>query len=427
LLVTAVGLGLGCDGITSVANPELPLWVNHPGAAMSVMRSRELTAPGRKVGEPYERGKPEIDHVHRRVFVGSSDFGLYALDAVTLTTIWRFETDGAVQSEPLYDGREDVVYFGSNDGAMYKLSAVDGRMLWRFASAAEITRAPILHRGLLYFVNANDTLVALEPDTGTMRWFRHREPAAGMEIAGYAGPSAFGDMIYTSFSDGAVMAYRASDGAEAWTSPVDLAADAEQTVGRELRYLDVDTTAPVDKAGDVDAIFVASYEGGVYALDAQSGGRVWNNDGVTGVTELILWTAPVKEEADAAKDAPAPRGGPKGARKPTPRHRILIASSGLTGMWGLDPDTGEERWHRDIPVGGLTAAEPWAGALLVGTTRFGFFLFHPLDGGVIDGLHSGGAFAAAPAAYGRHAYILSNEGKLFGLTIHPPTDPRPGI
>ena len=70
----------------------------------------------------------------------------------------------------------------------------------------------------------------------------------------------------------------------------------------------------------------------------------------------------------------------------------------------------------------MTAAEPWAGALLVGTTRYGIFLFHPLDGGVLDGLHSGGAFAGPPAAYERRAYLISNEGTLFSLFIHPPSN-----
>jgi outer membrane protein assembly factor BamB len=403
----AVGLSaLGCEGLNTVANPEVPLWVNHPGSAMSVSASRQITAPSRKVGEPYERGQPAIDAVHRRIFVGSRDHGLYALNAVDLVTLWRFETGGAVQSEPLYDLREDVVYFGSHDGALYKLRAVDGKMIWRFASNAEISQRPVLHRGLLFAVNANDTLIAIDPESGELRWYQHREPAAGMEIAGYAGPAVFGDRVYTAFSDGVVMAYRIDNGAEAWPGLVDLAADAEQARGEEVRYFDVDTTPIVGKVGKVDAIFVASYEGGVYALDAQSGARIWTNDGVTGVTELMLHEVPAR-----------PREGEKpGSRT----HRVLVASSGLTGLWGLSPDDGEEGWRRDLPTGGVTRAEPWAGALLVGTTRYGLFLVHPLDGGVIDGLYQGGSFAANPAAYGKHAFVISNEGVLFGLTIVPP-------
>jgi len=400
----------GCQGLNAVANPEVPLWVNHPGSAIDVVSQRELTAPSYQEGEAYERGKPTIDPLHRRVFIGTRDAGLYALRAGDLSTLWRFQTAGAVQGEALYNQAEDAVYFGSNDGAIYKLRAADGKMLWRFASNAEITRKPLLHDGHLFVVNANDTLISIDPATGKLRWYQHREPAAGMEISGYAGVAAFEDRVYTAFSDGVVMAYRVSDGGEAWPVLVDLAQDAEQTRGEELRYFDVDTTPVVGKAeapdGERDAIFVASYEGGIYALDHETGSRIWVNDAVVGATELTLWEAPAR-----------PRPGEKpGAR----RHQVLVASSGLSGLWGLDPEDGAQRWRRDLPAGGISRAEPWAGALLVGTTRYGLFLVHPLDGAVMDGIHRGGAFATHPTAYGRKAFVLSNGGVVLGLSIKPP-------
>ncbi len=89
-----------------------------------------------------------------------------------------------MQCAPLYDPIEDVVYFGSNDGAFYKVAAKDGKLRWRFMSNAEVSRRPILQNGLLYVVNANDTLLALEPDTGKVRWSQHRSPATGMESRG---------------------------------------------------------------------------------------------------------------------------------------------------------------------------------------------------------------------------------------------------
>ena len=38
-------------------------------------------------GEPYERGRAEIDVPHGRVFVGTSDHGLYALRASDGSTL----------------------------------------------------------------------------------------------------------------------------------------------------------------------------------------------------------------------------------------------------------------------------------------------------------------------------------------------------
>jgi len=50
-------------------------------------------------------GGPEIDPEHNRVFVGTSDHGLYALRAGDGSTLWRYETMGLVQSEPLLQRR----------------------------------------------------------------------------------------------------------------------------------------------------------------------------------------------------------------------------------------------------------------------------------------------------------------------------------
>lgn len=95
------------------AQPEQPQWVHRPSGSMAVVYRVPLIAPIRQFGEPYQRGGVEVDRQGMRVFVGTSDNGLYALDAKSGRTLWRFETTGAVQSVPLYDPREDAVYFGS--------------------------------------------------------------------------------------------------------------------------------------------------------------------------------------------------------------------------------------------------------------------------------------------------------------------------
>jgi len=103
-----------------------------------------------------------------------------------------------------------------------------------------------------------------------------------------------------------------------------------------------------------------------------------------------------------------------------PARRLLLGSSGLTGLWAIDPTDGHTVWRRNLPEGGMTAPVPIEGALLVGTTRYGLFLFSPLDGGMIDGIQTGNGFAMTPAAYGRRAFVLSNGGTLVGLSVEPP-------
>ncbi|MCC6558557.1 MAG: PQQ-binding-like beta-propeller repeat protein [Polyangiaceae bacterium] len=397
----------GCGAVGGAAAPEAPLWLHHPGSALGITMRRELTAESRKADEDYERGRPEIDAAHLRIFVGSSDHGLYALRADSGEVLWRFETLGAVQCEPLYDAASDVVYFGSNDGALYMVRASDGGLLHRFMTNAEVARRPVLRDGTLYVMNANDTLMALDATTLAMRWHQHRTPAFGMEVAGYAGPTVAGDRVYTAFSDGTVMAYDRRDGSEQWPT-VDLAAEAEQATGEAPKYLDVDTTPIVHRISSGEVVFVAGYAGGVFALDAQDGSRAWVNEKATGVTELVLWEQP----------AHRPRGG-EGPE--VPARKILLAASGLTGLWALDPEDGRTIWRRNLPEGGISAPVPWVGALLVATTRYGLFLFSPTDGAVIDGIDTGGGVAMTPAVHGRRAFVLTNGGALLGLHVQAPT------
>ena len=300
---------------------------------------------------------------------------------------------------------EDVVYFGSNDGALYKVSAKDGALRWRFMSNAEVSRRPVLQNGLLYAVNANDTLLALEPDTGKVRWTQHRSPAAGMEVAGYAGPMVFRGKVYTGFSDGNVVAYDALTGVERW-QPVDLAAEAEQTLGEVPQQLDVDTTPVPNMLANGPVVYVASYAGGVFALDAETGVQVWPNTAVSGVSDLMLWREPAHVRRD---------GGP-----PEPERSVLIAASGTSGLWGLDPETGRELWRREVPSGGVSAPVAINGALLVTASRLGVFLISPLGGELIDGIHVAEGASMAPSAFGSRGFVMTNGGRFLSLTVTSP-------
>lgn len=412
-----VAMLLGCGTLETSndrVNPSLPLWLHRPVGAMSILFRRELSASSRKTGEPYERGRVELDVAHGRVFVGTSDNGLYALRADDGSTLWRFETLGAVQSEPFYDVDLDVLYFGSNDGALYAVHASDGRLVWRFNTGAEIARRPARNGDTLFVANAADNIFAINRRSGQSVWHVHRTPALGMEVSGYAGPSIDGQSVFFAFSDGHVGAFDLSDGSERW-APVDLSAEAEQSKGPEgLRYLDVDTTPIPDDLGPLGrAIFVASYSGGVFALDEERGSILWRNDDATGVTDLSLWREP-KHSSSSHGSTDVPE------LPPIPHRELLLASSGPTGLWALEPGTGRVVWRIAIPEGGVTAPVAVMGALLVGTSRYGAFLLSPRNGRSIDAFDLGSGFSQTPAAFGNRAYMLTNSGTLVAIEIDRP-------
>ena len=415
LLVLAMAVS-GC-GLADVftgdkVNPEVPSWYHRPSASMSIFVHRTLTAPSRAVGEDWERGKPEIDAAHDRVFVGSSDHGLYALRAGDGSTLWRYETINVVQSEPLYDPEMDYVYFGSNDGALYCVQAASGKLVYRFDTGAEVSKKPVRAGENLFFSNASDFLFSIDRRTGKPRWQAHRTPALGMEISGHSGAAhdPASNLVFMSYSDGHVIAYDGRDGAEKWT-PVDLAAEAEQSAGEAPRYLDADTTPLLDDHPQGRVVYVSSYAGGVYALDAGTGARVWSNDKAIGVTDMLLW----REGAHRPNPNGPDKDGPL-----VPERKLLIASSAAFGLTGLDPYTGRVIWRNKVPEGGITAPVPVAGAILVGTSRYGLFLMSPRNGRVIDGIDLNTGFAQTPAAFGGRAYAMTNAGTFLGIAVSPP-------
>jgi outer membrane protein assembly factor BamB len=395
---------LGCSALRSGADPELPLWVHRASGSMQVTFRRNLVAESRRVGEPYERGQVEIDPAGGRIFVGSSDRGLYALRADDGQKLWRFETLGFVQCAPLYDATENVLYFGSNDGALYKVNAQNGQLIWRFMTNAEVSRRPVLDGGMLYVANANDTVLAIEPASGKLVWHQHRTPAAGMEVAGHSGVAVFHGKVYAGFSDGTIAAYDAKTGAERW-QPVDLSAEAEQALGQVPEQLDVDSTPIPDASPSGAVVYASNYAAGVYALDAETGSQVWANLGVFGVNDIALFDQPAHKTRDG-RDEPA--------------RRVLLAASGTTGLWGLDPSTGAELWRRSLPATAVSRPVVVSGALLISASRLGVFLINPLGGELIDGIHMADGSSVTPAAYGSRAFVVTNGGQLLGLTVAPP-------
>jgi outer membrane protein assembly factor BamB len=102
--------------------------------------------------------------------------------------LWKFYTGGKVNFAPVI--WQDRVFVGSNDGRVYALEAATGRLLWRFRAAPAVRRIPVydrlmstwpvaggvvLHEGTLYaaagIAHYDGTHVyALDPLTGRLKW-----------------------------------------------------------------------------------------------------------------------------------------------------------------------------------------------------------------------------------------------------------------
>jgi outer membrane protein assembly factor BamB len=100
---------------------------------------------------------PGVDE--QRVYVGSRDQHLHAIDRLSGKPAWKFKTGGDVASAPLVF--DDAVVFGSADGRLYAVAKDDGKELWRVELGEELQAAAAFADGRLVVAGADGTLFVI--------------------------------------------------------------------------------------------------------------------------------------------------------------------------------------------------------------------------------------------------------------------------
>lgn len=111
---------------------------------------------------------PYVDMLEGICYVGSMDGYLYAIDATSGFSSWRFRTGGQVVSSPIVE--DGICYFGATDGILYALNAQTSRERWKFDAGKPIVSSPIAHKGSIYFGGTDGYLYCVDALTGKERW-----------------------------------------------------------------------------------------------------------------------------------------------------------------------------------------------------------------------------------------------------------------
>ena len=248
--------------------------------------------------------------------------------------VWGYQPGMTVWSSPAIaevDGRA-VLAVGSYDSKLYCLDAADGEPLWTFTAGAPISATAAFWndgRRVWLFVAAEDRLVyALDADSGRQRWVhevqQYRPTLGGARLGAPALGRAGGgrEAVFVSFwvwdsslqnslQRAGVTALDARDGRPIWS----------------VRLGDNQMTAPLyvqRGPQNKGALYLGSYNGVLYALDADSGRVRWQHQ------ELDAIRAP---PAFAASDASSAASVP-----------LVIVASKYGMVRALHAASGEERW-----------------------------------------------------------------------------------
>ena len=106
--------------------------------------------------------------VDGRLYLGSGDNRVVALDADTGELIWEHVVRGPVDSSPAVAGKS--VFIGLRDGRVLSLHKDSGELQWEFPTGGIFATSPVVLDGILYIGSGDGKLYTLDAQTGQVRW-----------------------------------------------------------------------------------------------------------------------------------------------------------------------------------------------------------------------------------------------------------------
>jgi hypothetical protein len=145
-----------------------------------------------------------------KVFFGSSDHHVYALDAASGQLLWKFRTGADVFSVPaVWNG---IVVFGSNDRCVYGVDAATGEQRWKVELKSTVVSAPCIANGIVCVGSQDHRLLAIEADSGKTLW---TFTTAGNIVGA---PAVKGGVVYVGSRDHLLYALDQQTGTLKWTA-----------------------------------------------------------------------------------------------------------------------------------------------------------------------------------------------------------------
>lgn len=346
------------------------------------MRYRiSLQAPTEGAYVPLERTPVALDSTNGRIYAATSEGDLFAF-GVDGTRRYRRSFGDAIDSSIAVDPLRDQIYVSTSRGKVHALAAATGEPLWTAEVGQPIAGSPVLTGDTLFVVSDTDVVTAVSREDGATLWAYRRPPSEEITITGHAGLTLHGETLIGAFNDGVVAGIRASDGSVLWE--IDTSVDLPATASGIPRMRDIDTTPVV--VGN--SIFVASFAGGVYELDAGNGTMRRRDESWTGVTAMV--------------------GLPNGD---------LFLASADRGMARIRPSDESTVWLRPLDRGAPSGATyvPEVDALVYGESRGSLIAIRAEDGSEVARFESGYGFGAPASTADGVVAALSNTATLFVL------------
>src|SRR5688572_17052219 len=196
-----------------------------------------------------------------RLYTVTLDGRVTALRAKNGKVLWKKDIPSRTESSPY--ARNGRIFFGSEDGTVYALNAKNGRTIWTYGASGAVKAALAYADGKLYFGAYGGRAYAIRASNGREVW---STSTAGLSLGRsgnfYSTPAVAFGRVYMGNTDGRVYSFTTGGGETAWT----------KSTGSYV----YSGPAAASVRGRGPTVFIGSYTGRSYALDARSGAERWS-------------------------------------------------------------------------------------------------------------------------------------------------------
>src|SRR5688572_23335337 len=134
---------------------------------------------------------------------------------------WRFQTRSTVRSSPAVTATR--VFIGSGDSTLYALDRATGKLVWKFDAGSPVHSSPAVARGLVIAATLGGRIFAVSEATGSLRWSVQTGPTLPKNIAPagewdfyVSSPVITGTTVLIGAGDGNVYSLDLTSGKERW-------------------------------------------------------------------------------------------------------------------------------------------------------------------------------------------------------------------
>lgn len=351
-----------------------------PAELISFQRSLDVRRVwSGKVGRGTERLRlalrPASDGA--RIYAGSHDGEVVALDAATGRRVWAVRTRLALSAGPAFG--EGVLAFGTTAGELLLLDAQTGEQRWVVPVGSEVLAPPVIARGVVVLRTIDGRLRGFSVASGSNLWSVEQSRPA-LTLRGNTAPRVAGTVVVAGFDNGRVGAYDIATGDPLWEVAI-----ATPSGVSELERL-VDVGAGLQVVGN--DVYVAGYQGRAVGIDLSSGGVVWQQE--------------LSSYAGLGVDL-----------------NYVYVSDDVSAVVALDRRGGAQVWRQEaLRLRDVTAPTRFAGALVVGDFQGYLHWLDPATGEFLARERAGSSrITGAPLVVGNLLYVQGDDGTVaaFGL------------